>query len=66
MLLHGGEHEMVALVHAELMGDHWKGTAKFDVPHVQWGIKDPSNWLLKVKPIVSVQLDMAGPAKDAK
>jgi len=66
MLLHGGEHQMVALVHAELMGDHWKGTAKFDVPYIQWGIKDPSNWLLKVKPIVNVQLDMAGSATGAK
>jgi polyisoprenoid-binding protein YceI len=60
--LHGGEHEIVALVHAELTGDHWKGTAKFDLPYVQWGIKDPSNWLLKVKPIVNLELDMAGPA----
>ncbi len=60
MLLHGGEHPIVALVHAELAGDHWKGTAKFDVPYIQWGIKDPSNWLLKVKPIVNVELNMVG------
>jgi polyisoprenoid-binding protein YceI len=66
MLLHGGEHEVVALVHAEVAGDHWKGTAKFDVPYIQWGIKDPSNWLLKVKPVVNVELDMAGPATGAK
>jgi polyisoprenoid-binding protein YceI len=60
MLLHGGEHPVVALVHAELAGDHWTGIAKFDVPYIQWGIKDPSNWLLKVKPIVNVELDMVG------
>ena len=63
--LHGQEHEIVALVHAELAGDHWKGTAKFDVPYMQWGIKDPSNWFLKVKPVVNVELEMAGPAKVA-
>jgi polyisoprenoid-binding protein YceI len=66
MLLHGGEHEIVALVHAEVTGDHWKGTAKFDVPYIQWGIKDPSNWLLKVKPVVNVELDMAGTVNGAK
>jgi polyisoprenoid-binding protein YceI len=63
--LHGGEHEIVVPVHAELEPDRWKGTAKFDVPYIQWGIKDPSNWLLKVKPIVSVELEMTGAAKGA-
>jgi polyisoprenoid-binding protein YceI len=65
ILLHGSEHEIVAVVHAELAGDHWKGIAKFDVPYIQWGIKDPSNWLLKVKPVVNVELEMAGPEKGA-
>jgi len=66
ILLHGREHEIVALVHAELSGDRWKGAAKFDVPYIQWGIKDPSNWLLRVKPVVHVELEMAGPSKGAK
>jgi len=35
------------------------------VPYIQWGIKDPSNWLLKVKPVVSVELEMTGSAKGA-
>ncbi len=66
ILLHGREREIVAAVHADLANDHWKGTAKFDVPYIQWGIKDPSNWLLKVKPVVNVELEMAGPLKSAK
>jgi polyisoprenoid-binding protein YceI len=65
ILLHGQEHEVVAAVHAELAGDRWKGTAKFDVPYVAWGIKDPSNWVFKVKPVVHVELEMTGPAKRA-
>ncbi|MGB7849008.1 MAG: YceI family protein [Candidatus Acidiferrum sp.] len=64
--LHGQEHEMVAAVHAELSGDHWKGTAKFDVPYVQWGIKNPSSWLLKVKAVVNVELEMSGSVRSAK
>jgi polyisoprenoid-binding protein YceI len=63
MQIHGGEHEVVAEVHAELAGDQWKGTAKFDVPYIQWGIKDPSNWVLKVKPVVNVEVDMTGAEK---
>ena len=62
ILLHGQEHEMVSTVHADLAVERWTGTAKFDVPYIQWGIKDPSNWLLKVKPVVHVEVDMAGSA----
>jgi polyisoprenoid-binding protein YceI len=58
--LHGTDHELVADVHSEFTGDHWKGTAKFDVPYTKWGIKDPSNFLLKVKPVVNVELELAG------
>jgi polyisoprenoid-binding protein YceI len=58
--IHGGEHNMTVQVHAELNGDRWKATGKFDVPYVQWGMKDPSNFLLKVKPVVNVELEMSG------
>ena len=58
--IHGADHDFIALVHAELMGDHWKATSKFEVPYVMWGIKDPSNFLLKVKPVVGVELEMSG------
>ena len=58
--LHGTDHEVVAVVHSEFAGDRWKGTAKFDIPYIKWGIKDPSNFLLKVKPVVNIEFDMAG------
>jgi polyisoprenoid-binding protein YceI len=58
--LHGTDHELIADVHSEFSGDHWKGTAKFEVPYTKWGIKDPSNFLLHVKPIVNVELELAG------
>ena len=37
-----------------------KGRAKFEAPYIRWGLKDPSNWLLKVKPAVEVDPDLAG------
>ncbi|MGB7437094.1 MAG: YceI family protein [Candidatus Acidiferrum sp.] len=60
ILVHGGEHEIVADVHADLAGDHWSGSARFDIPYIQWGIKNPSTWLLKVKPVVNMEVDMMG------
>ena len=58
--LHGTDHELVAGVHSEFSGDRWKGTAKFDIPYTKWGIKDPSNFLLHVKPVVNVELELTG------
>jgi polyisoprenoid-binding protein YceI len=71
LTIHGADHDLTAQVHAELTGnhftgDHWIGTAKFEVPYVQWGIRDPSNFLLKVKPVVNVEVEMAGEMADAK
>jgi len=64
--VHGTDHEVVALVHAELAGQTWKGTGTFDVPYVEWGIKDPSNFFLKVNKVVSVEVEMGGSVQPAK
>jgi len=61
--LHGGDHDLVVPVHAELIGDRWKGTTSFQVPYIQWGMKDPSNFLLKVKPNVAIELELVGSLK---
>jgi polyisoprenoid-binding protein YceI len=63
--LHGGDHEITVPVHLQMDGEHWTGTAKFAVPFIQWGIKNPSNWMLKVKPVVNVDVEMSGTAKNA-
>jgi polyisoprenoid-binding protein YceI len=59
-VLHGAEHELTVPVQGEFAGGHWKGTAKFSVPYIQWGLKNPSNFLLKVNPAVDVEMDMTG------
>jgi len=61
--IHGTDHELTAQVHAELVGDRWTGTGKFEVPYVTWGIRDPSNFFLKVKHVVNVELEMSGATK---
>ncbi|HYW67252.1 MAG TPA: YceI family protein [Candidatus Dormibacteraeota bacterium] len=65
-LLHGSEHELSVPVHAELGSGKWRGTAKFEVPYILWGLKDPSNWLLKVRPAVQVDLELAGTWKQGE
>jgi polyisoprenoid-binding protein YceI len=64
--IHGTGHELTAPVRAELAGNHWTGTSNFEVPYVTWGIKDPSNFFLKVKHVVNVELEMSGTAKPAE
>jgi polyisoprenoid-binding protein YceI len=58
--IHGADHDLTALVHVELARDRWTGTATFKIPYMEWGIKDPSNFLLKVQPVVSVELETSG------
>ena len=64
--IHGADHEFTAPVHAELTGDRWRGTSQFEMPYVKWGIRDPSNFLLKVKPVVKVELEMSGQVRTTK
>lgn len=59
-VLHGAEHELTVPVEAKVEPDHWKGSAKFSVPYIQWGLKNPSNFLLKVNPAVNIDLEMTG------
>ena len=59
-LLHGSEHEITVPVHAELTANHWKGSAKFSVPYIQWGLKSPNTFLLKADPTVEIELELSG------
>src|SRR6266481_9721163 len=47
LALHGSEHELTVPVQAQFAGDHWTGSAKFNVPFIDWGLKNPSNFFLK-------------------
>jgi hypothetical protein len=58
--LHGAEHEFSAPAKVEMNADHFKGSAAISVPYVEWKLKNPSNFLLKVKPVVEVEVELAG------
>jgi hypothetical protein len=59
-VLHGSEHEFSVPVQANLAADHWTAKANFSIPFIDWGLKNPSTWLLKVDHAVTVELDLKG------
>jgi len=60
LVLHGSEHELTVPVQAEFAGDHWTGSAKFNVPFIDWGLKNPSNFFFKVNHTVEIELELKG------
>jgi polyisoprenoid-binding protein YceI len=60
LILHGREHELTVPVQAELAGNHWTGSVKFNVPFIDWGLKNPSTFLLKVNHAVELELELKG------
>src|SRR5260370_40657844 len=59
-VLHGSTHELTGPVRAEFAGDHCQGTAKFNVPFIAWGLKNPSNFFLQVIDTVQIELELKG------
>ena len=64
-VLHGTEHEMTLPVQAELNADHWTAYSKFNVPFIDWGLKNPSNFFLKVNRAVEIELELKGSLKES-
>jgi hypothetical protein len=63
-VLHGSEHEMSVPVQAELNADHWTASSKFNIPFIDWGLKNPSNFFARVNHAVEIELDLKGSLKD--
>ena len=59
-LLHGSEHELTVPVEAKLGTGQWTGSSKFSVPFIDWGLKNPSNFFLRVSHAVSIELELNG------
>jgi polyisoprenoid-binding protein YceI len=58
--LHGADHELTVAAEADFTADRWKGTASFTIPYVEWGLKNPSNFFLRVDRSVNIELEMTG------
>jgi polyisoprenoid-binding protein YceI len=58
--MHGAEHEVTFPVEVAFAGSAWTAKASFQVPYVQWGMKNPSALFLRVGDTVQVQFHAAG------
>jgi polyisoprenoid-binding protein YceI len=58
--IHGRDHEMTIPVRAQMHGGRVTARAKFAVPYVSWGMKDPSTFILQVDKSVNVDVMLEG------
>lgn len=58
--LHGGEHEISLPLHVHVEGGRFTATGALDIPYVAWGLKDPSNFALRVAKVVKLKFNTAG------
>jgi polyisoprenoid-binding protein YceI len=58
--IHGSEHEVTVPVAVKLGADRWEASAHFQVPYVQWGMKNPSVLFLRVGDTVEIDLHAGG------
>lgn len=56
----GTAHEIDVPIEVQVSGDQLHATGKFDVPYVQWGMKDPSTLMLRVSKEVHIDLLLTG------
>lgn len=58
--IHGGSHTVEIPVHVRVVGRDISGTARFPVPYVDWGMQDPSVFVLRVEKRVDVTVTFTG------
>ena len=58
--IHGATHDITIPAKTHIDQQKLTATLDFPVPYVKWGMKDPSNFLLKVKDTVQIEIHAAG------
>ncbi|HEX5230517.1 MAG TPA: YceI family protein [Bryobacteraceae bacterium] len=54
--IHGADHDMTLHFQVDRAGADYVASTHFSIPYVQWGMKDPSNFLLKVDKTVDIDI----------
>lgn len=58
--LHGAPHDLTVPMQIHIEGANLTAKGHFTVPYVQWGLKDPSIFILKVAKEVGIDLTLVG------
>jgi polyisoprenoid-binding protein YceI len=58
--IHGADHDLTLSLPVEKSGNEVKASTSFDVPYEDWGMKNPSTFLLKVDNKVKISISTAG------
>jgi polyisoprenoid-binding protein YceI len=58
--IHGHDHEVTFHGKVNLQDGRVTGSAKFVMPYVNWGMKDPSTFVLRVNDKVDLEMSLAG------
>ncbi len=58
--IHGANHDLTLSLPVEKSGDTVSASTSFVVPYQDWGMKDPSTFLLKVEKTVSISISSVG------
>ncbi len=58
--LHGANHPLTLAAKVNATNGRITATTRFVVPYVQWGLKDPSNFILRVSNKVDIEIHAAG------
>ena len=54
--IHSADHELTLHFQVQANGGQYTGTTHLTIPYVQWGMKNPSNFLLRVDDRVEVEV----------
>lgn len=59
-VIHGQKHQLSIPIQLQMSGSDVVATGKFVIPYVEWGMKNPSNFLLRVDQSVLVDISAKG------
>ena len=60
MVLLGQPHEISIPLQVEIVDDRFTASAVFEIPYVEWGLEDPSTFVLRVAKEVQVTVEARG------
>lgn len=65
LAIHGSEHALSIPLKVSVNGNRTTAKGSFQIPFVEWGMKDPSVFILRVEKFVTVKIAVAGAIQPA-